>query len=392
VADSVLYFPYIRVPEDHWFTRALLYWDQVGTIVPHEIYDKPDMLGHYTAELIRAELVRAVFPDQHLGLHQLNFTEGFLQIIAQDPLVTRRQGGRLVEDDVVSAPLGTREPGVEASETAERSLMGPAPLGTSFIHVAKFGWQLANALEDKGLARKLGGPEYAQWYLVEERTAALFMAYLAIVLGQLDDVKMIPISDQFESLSVFSAAPTGFSAKAALADQLQMQVIEDILPAPSRAVTVAKLRQFKDDHSRLLSRLRTEIELFVLDAIADTDAATRQRRLELFRRRLKDEIYEIRARMHERRWPGIVFGTVCGVAAAAAPLATAATAGAAAPALISVPGLLNGVYAAFRDLKRDGDFRNSPVAYAALAQEHLMRPSRSFRDRIVGLKRNLRAS
>jgi hypothetical protein len=29
VANSVLYFPSIRVPEADWFTRVLLYWDSV---------------------------------------------------------------------------------------------------------------------------------------------------------------------------------------------------------------------------------------------------------------------------------------------------------------------------------------------------------------------------
>lgn len=34
MARKVLYFPYISVPESAWFTRVLLYWDEVGSIVP----------------------------------------------------------------------------------------------------------------------------------------------------------------------------------------------------------------------------------------------------------------------------------------------------------------------------------------------------------------------
>jgi hypothetical protein len=37
MADAVIYFPYIRVPDNEWFTRVLLYWDQLGTIVPEEL-------------------------------------------------------------------------------------------------------------------------------------------------------------------------------------------------------------------------------------------------------------------------------------------------------------------------------------------------------------------
>jgi hypothetical protein len=51
MADSVLYFPSTRVPETGWFTRVLLYWDSVGTIVPAEYLDDPLFLRPYTAGL-----------------------------------------------------------------------------------------------------------------------------------------------------------------------------------------------------------------------------------------------------------------------------------------------------------------------------------------------------
>ena len=28
-----IYYPYIKVPNSAWFTRTLLYWDEVGAIV-----------------------------------------------------------------------------------------------------------------------------------------------------------------------------------------------------------------------------------------------------------------------------------------------------------------------------------------------------------------------
>jgi hypothetical protein len=33
--DTALYFPYMKAPEDAWFTQILLYWDDAATIVPH---------------------------------------------------------------------------------------------------------------------------------------------------------------------------------------------------------------------------------------------------------------------------------------------------------------------------------------------------------------------
>jgi hypothetical protein len=42
MADSVLCFPSLRPPENEWFTRVLLYRDQVGTILPQGTTPQPD--------------------------------------------------------------------------------------------------------------------------------------------------------------------------------------------------------------------------------------------------------------------------------------------------------------------------------------------------------------
>ena len=66
--NKVLYFPYINVPNSIWFTRMLLYWDEVGAIVPYEYIDNPEKLDSHTKSLVEAELVRAV--PAHLRLRQ----------------------------------------------------------------------------------------------------------------------------------------------------------------------------------------------------------------------------------------------------------------------------------------------------------------------------------
>jgi hypothetical protein len=110
---------------------------------------------------------------------------------------------------------------------------------------------------------------------------------------------------------------------------------------------------------------RREIESFATDATA-LAPDLRERRAELFRDDLADQVSEIGGRM-KRRWPRIVFGTLCGVLAAATPVATAAAGGAAVAAVGGVPGLASAIYAAFGGAKED--WRGNSVAYAALAQE-----------------------
>ena len=60
MARKVLYLPYISVPESAWFTRVLLYWDEVGSIVPSAYEVDLSRLTPYMQELVHAELVRPI--------------------------------------------------------------------------------------------------------------------------------------------------------------------------------------------------------------------------------------------------------------------------------------------------------------------------------------------
>lgn len=65
MAENVLYFPYIRVPDNDWFQRVLLYWDSVGSIVPYEYINNPDRLGSHMQSLLIEGLVKQIIPGQY---------------------------------------------------------------------------------------------------------------------------------------------------------------------------------------------------------------------------------------------------------------------------------------------------------------------------------------
>jgi hypothetical protein len=68
--NVVIYYPYIRVPESAWFSRLLLYWDDVATIVPEDWIYAPERLGPYTQELVQRNLVIQAFPN-YADIHAL---------------------------------------------------------------------------------------------------------------------------------------------------------------------------------------------------------------------------------------------------------------------------------------------------------------------------------
>lgn len=338
MADKVLYFPYIRVPENEWFTRVLLYWDEVGSIVPSEYIHHPASLGTYMRELVQAELVRQVLPSNYIyGNGIPMFTEAFLELIDQNQVIAER-----------------RHVALERQETFR-------------IHIEKFGDELAYQLCNRSLAQQSEYP----WYEVEKITADLFMAYLASVLGKLENLQMDPITDRAESLSVFSKSPENILNSTALVDQLRMGVIEGILPAPAGGVAAGELARFKSRYINLLSQLRRRIESSLLEISFISNIETRNKRVRLLKGELEKEISELRARMHERKWPRIVFGTLCGLLAAAIPGARAVATGDVTSALKALPGLVTAIYTAFSGTTNQGEILRSPLAYAALAQERL---------------------
>jgi len=149
--DKVLYFPYIKVPKSVWFTRVLLYWDRVGSIVPSEFLYQPERLGPYMADLVRAGLVEQVIPAERMR-DIPHFAESFLEYVdAQSSRRTWLQRMRLA-----------------------------TPSAWEEIHAEKM-QDIAEGLIRRGLARRLKH-EYS-WYAVDPRTAAAFMAYLAAVLN-----------------------------------------------------------------------------------------------------------------------------------------------------------------------------------------------------------------
>ncbi len=178
---SVLYYPYIRVPETPWFSRVLLYWDSVGSIVPGDYLEEPGRLGPYMQSLVKEGLVRQVVPGYYLGMVP-NFKDAFLNYLDNRPKDKERK---------------KRE---EFFRIHSESLRGDD------IHMKKL-QDLGEELVKRGIARKQK-QEDSPWYEVEQGVARDFMAYLAGVLGQTagqfaSDEEFYPITDEYKHLRTF---------------------------------------------------------------------------------------------------------------------------------------------------------------------------------------------
>jgi hypothetical protein len=322
--SRVIYYPYIKVPRSPWFTQVLLYWDEVGAIVPYEYIEDPDSLGPYMVSLVKEQLVRQVIPGMYLWKAP-KFVDAFLEHI-----------------DKQTRPVN----------------MGEWPR----IHMEKL-QLLGEKLCDRGLARRDKSDMYSPWFEVEQQTADEFMAYLAAVLGQIsENEKFYPITD----------APYGLAPFIGKVDRrntpLRKLILEHILPAPSEEIEPGRLADFKAKYRAELTRFRNEIEYKISELSLIGDEEDRDRRLQDVVNNLKANIAELTARMQEQKnWPKLDFGTLCtiigsGMSAWKAVLDQDWTFGIGGAALSLAPA----VYSAFQGSTIE--LRDEPLAYAVLTQ------------------------
>jgi hypothetical protein len=317
MSDNVLYFPEIRVPDSAWFTRMLLYWDSIGTIIPWEFTQRPEDLGEHTRSLLQAELVKPIIPGMYL--YQVpRFDEAFAEYLANlgPELERRRQSFR--------------------------------DGNTTQIHVEKVG-ALEQVIKHYGLGRGGNDPDYSSWYAVERETAADFMAYLAASLGRLEQLGYVPVTDRrryYEPMLRASERPIEHGDDLTT---LRLEVLEDILPAPKQPLTVDQIWDFKNRHGQELAAFRRDVEREIVSAAAIPNPELRRRRLELFRQEVDEQVRYVEARLKDSGFGDLVFGKFCSVMAAI-------------PGVTFVFGLASAVYNAFQQSPQAS--QPSPLVYA----------------------------
>jgi hypothetical protein len=332
--QSVIYYPYIRVPESPWFSRVLLYWDSVGSIVPTEYLDEPDKLGPYMKSLVKEGLVHQIVPSYHLSMVP-NFTNAFLDYLDQLPQNIDRE---------------QRQETFRISES----------LGGFSVHMEKLR-DLGEELVNRGLARRNEKGDYSSWYEVEPGVARDFMAYLAGVLGQLvGEDQFYPITDETRHMEAFlqKDSPKG---------DIRSLILDAVLPAPAENVEASRIADFKQKYVQELAHFRKAIEEEISQLSVIVDERARSVRMGDVMKRLRRDREDLVARMKEEKgWPQIGFADLCAVLGSSIASIQAGQSDDWRPgAMGAVVTVAPAIYNAFRGSGRK--FQNKPLAYASLA-------------------------
>jgi hypothetical protein len=218
---------------------------------------------------VRDALGVDVYPESYVPRIP-QFEDDSLAFLDEDPDSVRTKANRLNQS---------------LSRVHSAKLTGPSKL-----HQEKFSNGLMTELCQRGLARRDHGP----WIAVEHDTAALFMAYLAVRLCELDDLAMDPVTGSANSLKPF--AMPGF------ADRHYQAILEIALPAPAVDTSPKDLATFKERHHHELRSFRNHIETSLLNIAVLDDPDVRRKRLALLKDGLAIQLDELSARMRERGW------------------------------------------------------------------------------------------
>lgn len=341
--DKILYFPSISIPKSQWLMGSLFYWDKVGSIVPLEFLDNPDLLEENTRKLVQAELIEQVVPEDYLW-NVPNFTNAFVEFIDNNPIISDisklGKGGRL------GLLFGTRT-------TAE-------------IHMGKLS-DLGYELEQRGLAIRGN----RQWYKVESYTASNFMTYLATVLGTITEYR--PLTDSYSELSYFLPNVKKDNTREVLKEQLRAKIIEKVLPIPSFVEDPYDIYRFKDKHYDKLTRFRRYIEEFILELELLPEYQIEER-IKLFSENSEDEVRDISDKMKSFKWRMISFATFCSIASPALSLVKGISENDTLDTASATIGLLGAVGTA---LSREKiiEIERRPLAYAAIVERQFNRQS-----------------
>lgn len=268
--DKLLYFPYCNIPESGWTIKSVLYWDQVGIIVPPSFREEPERHDEFTRDLLTSDLIDSVFPYEYTYKVK-HFDKGFIEMVDNNKVLIEKRQKKFSKGQITE------------------------------VYIQKFGEELLKYLIRLKLAKK---KDY-QTYYVEIETANLIMLYLASVIGKVGD--FTPATDEISNLDL-SITQSGSTRRL---NRLRQELIDDLIPYPVNP-NLTKLRKFKDKYHEELHSFRILLEKCAHELSSITVKNKRKKQYSLTVQEILDKKEKI-IRELKPNFPRIFFGTVCGV-------------------------------------------------------------------------------
>ena len=232
MAQTILYYPTINIQDSAWLRNAVLYWDEVSSIVPYEDYPNfsPEVLF-----LQRSGVYKAVYPQK---LFSSEFAEDFCNSIVKRIAAYE---ARTVNTENTNSRVRVHKNKVYAPALHE------------LIHYRKLPPQLLGYFENK---RYINDYNVDGWMEIDSKIAQIYMRTLAEYSIKCSDKDIVLGTDTFtHSREIYSPSRNHANLQA----QCCKINIENCLPQPSMDVRFEDILEFKSKRKDELNAFRAKI-------------------------------------------------------------------------------------------------------------------------------------
>lgn len=218
---SILYYPYININDGLWIRNALLYWDEVCSIIPYDYYS----LSNFMHEIIQEEACRLIYLHHQDELLRCN--ENFNKEICK------------INDYVNN----------KVEKVSNHQMFDEF---TTMIHYNKISENTIKLLESSGIIR---GVEGQPWFVGDSYAINSYMSILAKYIAYYEEDDMVISTDA----SIAVNLPYG---RAAIKDEnLCLNLIfEKALPTPNNDASIKKILKLKHRYRDEFLQLRFKIK------------------------------------------------------------------------------------------------------------------------------------
>jgi hypothetical protein len=339
----------------HLVYTGASYWDGAASIIPRRI--EPSELDPDMRALIAEGLIREVRPEETQARNSATFDSEFIYMLQHSSL--RR-----------------------FLTVSEERMPPPAELQWSRVHQEKASRKLFDEMRMMGLAYRLE----RGWWQVEERTAGMYMAYLAGSICR-DNPDLFPVTDTHRSLSDLTVPqdyhdeplPRDYRGellprdyRGELLQSLKCVAIRRALPAPSGPISPSELVSFKRAHEGQLRNLHNYLNNALSEMAAIPNEELRKDLTDNVINNISDEVRVLSDQM-SKKWSKIVLNGVAAVVLTGLGVGAIVASGGAALGIGLGVAAAAGSQGAYgwqfaRGIRFQRTALDKPLAYAALVK------------------------
>ena len=235
MAQTILYYPKINIHDGSWLRNAILYWDEVSSIVPYENYldFSPELL--YLQEL---GVYKAIYPQE---LFFSEFAQDFCDSIVKRISAYDRPRGRTLNNRIQNSRVRIHKNKIYA------------PVLHELIHYKKLPPQLLDYFEDK---RFINDYNTDGWMEIDSKIAQIYMRTLAEYSIKCSGKDIVLGTDTAtHSREIYSPSRNRID----LQSQCCKINIQNCLPQPSMDVSFEDILEFKNRRKDELNAFRAKI-------------------------------------------------------------------------------------------------------------------------------------